>query len=156
MSETFKKILLALSDDVEEATQVAKYGLALADTHEAEVRILSVLTPALAPTSPSLRFAAADTPIMSVAQVSEPAIQNRKAMIEKILELQAPKIKKDQTVRAGDPAMGIVSEADSWGADLIVLGSRDRSWLERLFDPSVSRAVAQRAECAVLILPVKV
>jgi nucleotide-binding universal stress UspA family protein len=42
---------------------------------------------------------------------------------------------------AGDPAAELVRTADDWGADLIVVGSRGRSGLERLLLGSVSRKV---------------
>lgn len=155
MARLFSKILVALPNDGEEAANIARTGLAIAKAHEAEARILNVITPVLEPSSPAIRFAAADTPIMSVAQVSEPTIQSRKAMIDDILKQYSPEMKADQTVRAGHPAMEIVSESESWGADLIVLGSRDRNWLERVLDPSVSREVVKKASCAVLILPDK-
>ena len=52
----------------------------------------------------------------------------------------------------GDPVDGILEAADEHGAAIIVLGSRDRSWLSRLFDPSVSDAVRRRADRPILIL----
>jgi nucleotide-binding universal stress UspA family protein len=74
-------------------------------------------------------------------------------MIEEILWLHSPDNKAERTVRFGNPAKEIASESGSLGADLIVLGSRDRNWLEGLFDTSVSRGVAQRADRTSLILP---
>jgi nucleotide-binding universal stress UspA family protein len=153
MPKTFKKILIALSNDAEEAAKVAETGLSIAKTHAADVRILSVIEPTVSALGASVGFAAADAPTMSALQITEPTIRNREAMIKDILRSHSREIKADQTVRAGDAATEISSESESWGADLIVLGSRDRGWLGRLFDPSVSREVAQRAHCAVLILP---
>lgn len=155
MSNVFNKILVALPYDAEEAAKVTKIGLAITKVHAAEARILNVIAPVLEPSSPAIRFAAADTPIMSVAQVSEPTIEEREAMIENILKLHSAEIRADQAVRSGHPAMEIISEARTWGADLIVLGSRDRNWLERVLDPSVSREVTRKADCAVLILPIQ-
>lgn len=52
----------------------------------------------------------------------------------------------------GSPKRAIVEEAETWGADLIVVGSRGyRSW-ERMLLGSVSQAVAMHAECSVEIV----
>jgi nucleotide-binding universal stress UspA family protein len=52
----------------------------------------------------------------------------------------------------GDPVEVICRLARELEADLVVLGSRRRSWLERLLDSSVSVGVAARAPCSVLVV----
>lgn len=54
-------------------------------------------------------------------------------------------------VRQGDPAHEIVRAATDWGADLIVMGTRGRTGLERMLLGSVARKVLQHAPCSVLI-----
>ena len=55
-------------------------------------------------------------------------------------------------VLKGSPKRTIVEEAESWGADLIVVGSHGyRSW-ERMLLGSVSQAVAAHAKCSVEIV----
>jgi nucleotide-binding universal stress UspA family protein len=51
----------------------------------------------------------------------------------------------------GDPKSMIVEYAKEWGADLIVVGSCDKSRLEKFFVGSVSRSVVEHAPCSVLI-----
>jgi nucleotide-binding universal stress UspA family protein len=51
----------------------------------------------------------------------------------------------------GDPAATIVRRAESWGADLIVVGSQGRSTLERMFLGSVANKVVRTAHCPVLV-----
>jgi nucleotide-binding universal stress UspA family protein len=46
----------------------------------------------------------------------------------------------------------ILNEAESWGADLIVLGSHGLRGLKRLWLGSVSHAVASHAKCSVEIV----
>ncbi|HEU4596523.1 MAG TPA: universal stress protein [Pyrinomonadaceae bacterium] len=55
-------------------------------------------------------------------------------------------------VIAGRPVKRILDEAREWGADLIVVGSRDRRGLKRLISGSVSEAVASRADCSVEVV----
>lgn len=52
----------------------------------------------------------------------------------------------------GDPASILLSSAEEHHADVIAVGTCDRSWISRLFDPSVSEAVIHRADRAVLVL----
>jgi nucleotide-binding universal stress UspA family protein len=51
----------------------------------------------------------------------------------------------------GDPARAILEAARQHGADVIVVGSHDRSWVTRLFLPSVADSVVKDAEIPVLI-----
>jgi nucleotide-binding universal stress UspA family protein len=52
----------------------------------------------------------------------------------------------------GDVAEAIVEVAESRGADLIVVGTREPSEVERLLGYSVSDGVQRRARCDVLIV----
>jgi|SRR5579862_1883858 len=52
----------------------------------------------------------------------------------------------------GDPADSIIAAAEQAGADLIVVGTREPSFLERLLGTSVSQAVSKHAHCDVLIV----
>jgi len=52
----------------------------------------------------------------------------------------------------GDPADTIVQLAEERNADLIVVGTREASVLERLLGQSVSAAVSRQAHCDVLIV----
>jgi nucleotide-binding universal stress UspA family protein len=52
----------------------------------------------------------------------------------------------------GQPSAEIVDVAERRGADLIVVGTREPGFLERLLEGSVSQGVARRAHCDVLIV----
>ena len=54
-------------------------------------------------------------------------------------------------LQTGPPAETICGRARESGADLIVVGSRGLGVLDRLLLGSVSAAVAQRADCSVLL-----
>jgi nucleotide-binding universal stress UspA family protein len=53
---------------------------------------------------------------------------------------------------AGEPAQELVDAADQRQAELIVVGTREPGFLERLLGGSVSQDVARRAHCDVLIV----
>jgi nucleotide-binding universal stress UspA family protein len=52
----------------------------------------------------------------------------------------------------GDPADAIVEVATQNGADLIVVGTREPNFVQRLLGQSVSAAVARQAKCDVMIV----
>jgi nucleotide-binding universal stress UspA family protein len=52
----------------------------------------------------------------------------------------------------GEPADTIIEVAESSGADLIVVGTREPNVLERLLGQSVSQSVSRQAHCDVLIV----
>lgn len=53
---------------------------------------------------------------------------------------------------AGSAGRGICKAAEEQGSDLIVIGSHDRSFWDRLFDPSVGRYLVEHAPCPVLVV----
>jgi nucleotide-binding universal stress UspA family protein len=55
-------------------------------------------------------------------------------------------------VIADRPVKRILDEARDWGADIVVVGTRDRRGLRRLISGSVSEAVASRAHCSVKVV----
>ena len=52
----------------------------------------------------------------------------------------------------GDPALAIMEAARHHQADVIVIGSHDRSWLTRLLNPSVAGSVVKDSDIPVLIV----
>ncbi len=52
----------------------------------------------------------------------------------------------------GDPARAILEAARQHAVDVIVVGSHDRGWIDRLFAPSVADSVVKEAEIPVLIV----
>jgi nucleotide-binding universal stress UspA family protein len=52
---------------------------------------------------------------------------------------------------SGDAAKAILEAADNYDADVIVVGSHDRSWLDRLFNPSVAEQVVKKSDTPVLV-----
>jgi nucleotide-binding universal stress UspA family protein len=59
----------------------------------------------------------------------------------------------EAVARVDDIGFGVVALAREHNVDLIILETRPRSLLERVFSPSVSAKVVQHAPCAVLVLP---
>lgn len=64
----------------------------------------------------------------------------------------APQLTVAAELLEGSPKEQIVSDARSWGADLIVVGSQGRGAIKSLLLGSVSLAVVLSAPCSVLIV----
>jgi nucleotide-binding universal stress UspA family protein len=77
--------------------------------------------------------------------VVDDAIQKLKSSLTKTISL-------DGTLLPGPPRTVILDEAESWGADLIVVGSHGyRAW-ERFLLGSVSQAIVSHAKCSVEVV----
>ena len=62
-----------------------------------------------------------------------------------------PAVTATETLTAGDPAGELLRMANEDAVDLIILGARGLSAVQRLLLGSVSEAVLRDAQCAVLI-----
>ena len=67
-------------------------------------------------------------------------------------KLAARGVQAETVLGLGDPAEAIVELAEQRGADLIVVGTREPGFWERLLGHSVSGAVQRHAHCDVLIV----
>lgn len=91
-------------------------------------------------------FEEMDVALRKQAQnVVDDAIQKLKSRLPKTIAL-------DGALLPGPPRTVILEEAESWGADLIVVGSHGyRAW-ERFLLGSVSQAVVSHAKCSVEVV----
>ena len=77
---------------------------------------------------------------------------------ENIVNRAIQKLKSNRSLSAdavlapGSPRPVILDEAESWGADLIVLGSHGYGALKRFLLGSVSQAVVSHAKCSVEVV----
>ena len=65
-----------------------------------------------------------------------------------------PLVEEAKVIRNGDPFETIVDEAKAWRADVIVVGSHGKGWVDRLLIGSVTEDLLNNLPCAVLVVPV--
>ena len=146
------KILLAIDGSAmsgEAVDQIARHHFAV----DSEVRIISVVEPPYFPEA----FAgqAVDPGIYAVMEKS--ASERAQSAIDKArgrlhAHEETRQLKVSSTVVEGSPKQMILEEAESFGADLIVVGSHGHGVVERFLLGSVSQAVALHAKCSVEIV----
>ena len=61
-----------------------------------------------------------------------------------------------KVVRRGPVVETIASEAAAWGADVLVVGSHGKGWVDRLLIGSVTETLLNNLPAAVLVVPVRV
>ena len=80
------------------------------------------------------------------------AAENTIENAEKVLRKKNPMLTITTTVIEGSPKNVILDEAETFGADLIIVGSHGYGVVERFLLGSVSQAVALHAKCSVEIV----
>ncbi len=74
--------------------------------------------------------------------------------VQKLSETSDKSLKISHEIIGGPPTQVIVEEAEAWGADLIVIGSRGLGVWNRLLLGSVSNGVVHHAKCSVEVVRV--
>jgi len=139
----FSKLLLAF-DGTREGRQALRQAAALARRIDAEVHLLSVVH--LSPGELLGESALPGGPV----ELNEAEMD--KVVQEGLAELRRAGLKAEGTLsRGANPARDIADVARRIGADLIVLGHRDRGLLARLWSGSVGQQLIAHAPCSVLI-----
>ena len=78
---------------------------------------------------------------------------------EEIAEAQAREVAEQSGLpdaeavgEEGDPATAVLRAADELHVDVIVVGTEERGWLDRLLRPSVSKEIVRHAHVPVLLV----
>jgi nucleotide-binding universal stress UspA family protein len=138
------KILVG-HDGSKHASKALEEAIRLADKFGGEIVVLSVV--------PDLCLSSEEISVNECNLVSNTMRAEMTQRMSKVGEEAARKgVKVELVVKEGRPADVIVDTAESIGAGLIVVGSKGRHKVKRLFLGSISSAVASEAKCNVLII----
>jgi nucleotide-binding universal stress UspA family protein len=128
-------------DDTEPSKRALERAAELARTFGAKLVVTSV-APVVTPAAPrSIGADPADTAREHLAEL---------AAARSYLEGQG--LQAEYIEAVGHPADSILAAAQERGADMIVMGTREVGFLQRLFGESVSDAVSHRAHTDVMIV----
>jgi nucleotide-binding universal stress UspA family protein len=152
-----KKVLIAI-DYNPSAQKVAEIGYQLAKSMNAEVSLLHILAndayySTLEPT-PAMGFGNFTTAEFFIYVNKDGLKKAAQYYLESVANhLNDPSV---QTILAeGDFANEIMIIAKATGADLIVMGSHSRRWVEQILIGSVTEKVLRKSEIPLFIIPTK-
>jgi nucleotide-binding universal stress UspA family protein len=114
-----------------------------ADVFGAQLRLLHVVEP--------LRFT-----YLAPDQWDEQAYHRRsEQMFDRFATPFKQVAKDDRVVRKGIPAEMIAEEAGAWRADVVVVGSHGKGWVDRILVGSTTERLVTELPTAILVVPVK-
>jgi len=154
-----KKVLIAL-DYNPTAQKVAEVGFSLAKAMDAEIVLLHVISDPVNYTSTGhitiMGFAGyvdTETGVMQVDSVD--ALKKASISFLEKSKLHLGDENIQTMVEEGDSADSILKAAKSIHADVIVMGSHSRKWLENILMGSVTEKVLHHTSIPLFIIPVK-
>lgn len=156
----FQRILVAVDRNSEMAQHVLVEALAVAQANQAQVNIVQVLYP-LKNTYPDPMYAPLSGALNTINIPDlELYLENWENLREQsqadlegyVAQARELGLEAAATQMMGDAGREICRCAETWNADLIVIGRRGVRGLEKLLLGSVSSYVMHRAHCAVLVV----
>lgn len=153
----FKKILVALDRSGLGQTVFAE-ALALAKSINANLMLLNVLSPSdqgyptpIYPGADSVYTSIHEEALKAYAQKWHEYEQQGLELLRLLArEASTAGVTAEFSQNIGDPGQTICQVADTWGADLVIMGRRGRSGLSELVLGSASNYVLHHAPCSVL------
>lgn len=140
----FKKILISI-DDSDCSYQAAKVGFKLAKELDAEVLLLYVIDEKYLIANPEFRTSYVDIFNLHLEQA-----ENITKQI--VADLGEGCVKITVETPRSSPQSSIIEWADTWGADLIVIGTHGKSELAKIFMGSTSQYVVRHASVPCLVV----
>ena len=134
------KTIVGGYDNTEPAKRALERAADIAEKVGSKLVVTSV-SPVMAPAHGTSGIDPTDPPAQHEAELQEAAAY-----------LSGRNLSGELQPAVGDPADSIVAAAEQSGATLIVVGTREPSFFERLVGSSVSQAVSKHAHCDVLIV----
>lgn len=152
-----KKVMIALDYDPT-AQKIAETGVLLAKTMGAEVILLHVITDFVYYSSTEYSPIIGFTGNMDMSQLQLNSVDGLKKASQHFLEKMQLHLgdKSIQIlVKEGDIAESVLKAAKDIHADIIVLGSHSRRWLEKIVMGSVTEKVLYHTSTPLFIIPTK-
>ena len=154
---TMKKVLIALDYDPT-AEKVAETGYALAKTMNADVILMHVIS------NMEYYTSTVYTPVMGYGDFGNAGLtkvysaDDLKKETQNYLDKSKEHLGDDsiQTIIAeGEPADAILSVAEEIRADVIVMGSHSRRWLDKILVGSVTEKVLHKTKIPLFVIPTR-
>jgi nucleotide-binding universal stress UspA family protein len=148
----FQRIVVVTTVDQHLNCEIAGVAFDMAENMGGKVCLLNVVPSAFE----GVGLAAAGPMVGAVTLVATDdaqIIEDRRGQLAELRTACGSSVETEIVVRSGQIEEVIVAYADEFDANLIIVGSPNRSWLEALLDTSVVRRVTRSAPCPVLVVP---
>ena len=151
----FSRIVSALTGKGDLDLKVVEMTAAVARLSSGEVTFVSVVPPRLGPTHYGVSpvSGALGGPIEAEEDLKARMDARRSQVREILTDAVATPSPYHLDIRHGQVDDEVLRAAEERMANLIIVGSHDRSWIEGLFSSETAHQVASFAECPVLIVP---
>jgi len=151
------RVLIALDYDPT-AQKIAEIGFTLAKAMKAEVILIHVITDIIYYSSSAYSPIIGYTGMMATQQLElgnvDSLISASNHFLDKIKDILGDKTIKT-IVQEGDFAESIIKTAKKEHADIIVMGSHSKKWLENILMGSVTEKVLHASDIPLFIIPTK-
>jgi nucleotide-binding universal stress UspA family protein len=137
------KIVAAIDVSQRSKTVMEKTNI-LASAFDSDVYLLSVVE------MPKLAAEESDISMSDIKNEEDEFSKHHKLLIDKYFT--GSSLLVESVVLHGNPASKICSFAESVTADVIIIGSKNKSGFKKIFLESVSQVVSNNAPCSVLIV----
>ena len=145
------KVLIPTEGSEFSKAAVSKCCQMIDESENTEIEIFSAAEPAFTPSE------SAGLAIEYMEELEAEALRKATEAVA-VAEAEVRKGYPDLAVRLttkvvkGPPKQAIVEEAETWGADLIIMGSHGYGFWKRAMLGSVSNSVVHHAPCSVLVV----
>ncbi|MFT5968715.1 MAG: nucleotide-binding universal stress UspA family protein [Yoonia sp.] len=147
----FQRIMVVTTVDQDLNREIADVAYDMAEIAGGKVCLLNVVPSTFERAGLS---AAGPTVIFPLTTVNDTQIiEGRNVQLTELMVESGSSVETEIEVRRGEVEQVIIEYADDCGADVIVVGSPNRSWLEALFETSIADSVTKFAPCPVLVVP---
>jgi nucleotide-binding universal stress UspA family protein len=139
----FRKILLPIDvAEPEIAKEAIEAATALAKAFDSQLRLIHVTSPVVV---------ASPMAVITQAVYDELGVYEKSELQRLAAPLDLPKSAISAVVRIGAVYPELLSEAEEWGADLIIVGAHKRSMATYLLGSSAA-AIVRHAACTVMVV----
>ena len=139
----FRKILLPIDVvEPEIAKEAIEAATALAKAFDSQLRLIHVTSPVVV---------ASPMAVIPQAVYDELGVYEKSELQRLAAPLDLPKSAISAVVRIGAVYPELLSEAEEWGADLIIVGAHKRSMATYLLGSSAA-AIVRHAACTVMVV----
>ena len=150
------KILIGI-DDSKYAEYAAAYGFDVARKFNAAVGLVNIIEPVILPQmaqgADSLVWGSLPETNTGEKEIMDIQKVHANEIVDNTIKKFAQELQVTHFTEYGSTADGIIDCAKEYGADLIVIGTHNRSGLDRLLMGSVAEHVIRHATVPVLVVP---